>query len=121
MLLGLFLACWLVALLHLVGLLSLAGTLDLGLYPFYGIAAALGWVSGNLYVHGRRALPARARRLLLVVYFLAPPGLLYLLRAMAPAALQAAAPFVALYACAVFAVFFLVPVTLTGTAPTRRR
>jgi hypothetical protein len=117
-LIGLFLASWLGALLGQLSVLALAGSLPLGLYPFYSLAAALGWVAGNVYVHRRRRVPAPLWRRLLLIYLVGPPGILYLVREMAPAADQALAPLVPLLGFAVFGVFFAVPVTL---APPSRR
>lgn len=110
--LGFFFACWSLALLYFVGLIPLAGTLEISLYGLYGLAAAAGWLSGNFYIHRSSKLPRALRRRLLVVYLLGPPGILYLLWAMAPPADQLAAPFVPLYAFGVFVIFFLVPVLL---------
>lgn len=119
-LLGVFLAVWTVALASLVGLLPTAGLLDLSLYQLYGVAAALGWLSGNVYIGRARSVPKPLRRRLLLVYLLGPPGALYLVRSLAPLEVQAQAPFAAIYACGVFFVLFLVPVTLKGSAPTSR-
>ena len=118
-LVGLFVACWLITILDLVGLTPLAGTLDLGLYPLYVTAALAGWLAGNVFVSRARGLARPLRRRLALLYFMGPPGLLYLLRAMAPDAVQHAAPFVPLYAFGVFAVFFSVPVTLRRPLPPR--
>ena len=52
------------------------------------------------------------RRRFLLIYYLGPPAILDLLRAMAPLADQRAAPFVPLYAFGVFSILFLVPVTM---------
>lgn len=106
---GLFFACWLLAGAHGLGLFSLAETLRLGLYPLYTVAAALGWVSGNVYVWRRRRLPRDQRRRAAALWLIGPQGIPALLRAMAPAADQAAAPAVPLYAFAVGAVLFTVP------------
>lgn len=111
---ALFLVAWLGALLGQLRLVPLAGLLDLGLYPLFTVAAALGWVAGNVYLHRRRRSPPAVRRKLFVIYLVGPPGLLYLLRAMAPRAVQQMAPLVPLLAFAVFVVFFLVPITLPG-------
>lgn len=119
-LLGIFLAVWTVALASLVGLLPTDGLLDLSLYQFYGLAAALGWVAGNVYVSRSRSVPEPLRRRLLLVYLLGPPGVLYLVRSLASLNLQVQAPFAAIYASGVFFVFFLVPVTLKGSAPRKR-
>ena len=111
-LIGLFLASWLGALLGQVRVLDLAGTAPLALYPFFSLAAGLGWLAGNVYVHRRRGIPKPLRRRLMLIYLVGPPGILYLVRAMAPAAEQAIAPLVPLLGFAVFSVFFAVPVTL---------
>jgi hypothetical protein len=111
-LLGLFLACWVLRVLSFAGAVSLAGSLPLSLYSFYGVAVALGWGFGILYVVRTRDLPVRTRRLFLLIYYLGPPAVLSLLRGMAPAADQRAAPFVPLWAFGVFSVLFLVPVTM---------
>ncbi len=119
-LLALFSAVWLLAALGLFGLLPLAGSLPLDLHRFYSIAAVLGWLAGNLYVLRRRSLGENFRRRLLLTYVLGPPGVVYLLRALAPATQQAAAPLVPAYAFLVYGIFFLVPVTLRFKAPSRR-
>jgi hypothetical protein len=111
-LLALFLACWLVVVLSLIGVVTLRGNFPLGLYPLYSLASALGWGAGNLYVHRGRRFPDPIRRRVLLVYYLGPQGLIYLLRAMASAADQQAAPLVPLYAFGVFSIFFLVPVKI---------
>ena len=49
-----------------------------------------------------------------LVYLFGPPGVLALLRAMAPGPTQEAAPLVSLYAGIVYAILFLVPVSLKG-------
>jgi hypothetical protein len=111
-LLGLFSACWIVALLELFGALRLAGGWPLSLYGLYGTGAFLGWVAGNVWVQRRRRVARPLARWLLMVYLFGPPSLLYLLRALAPAEHRAAAPLVPLYAFVVYAIFFLVPVSL---------
>lgn len=120
-LLGLFLACWVVVALAVAGVVPLAGSLALTLYPLYAVAAALGFLAGSLYVRRRRGLEAPLRRRLLLIFFFGPTGLLYLLRAMAPTAQQLAAPLVPLYAFGVYSVFFLVPVLLLVPAQAGRR
>lgn len=108
-----FSVVWLVAVLALFGILPLAGLVPLDLYRFYSVAGILGWLTGNIYVLRRRALAGHGfGKRMLLAYLVGPPGLLYLLRAMAPAMTQNAAPFVPVYAFAVYAIFFLVPVTL---------
>ena len=114
-LLGFFFVCWLAALASFVGLLPIAGLLDLGLYQYYGLAAFLGWLAGNVYLQRAQRVPKPLRRRLMLVYLLGPPGLLYLVRALAPLTTQAFAPLAPLYASGVFAIFFLVPLSLKGS------
>ena len=111
-LLALFLACWAIVLLHLVGIVPMAGALDLGMQGIYTVAVAAGWLVGNVYVRRSRGLPRELRRRLQLIYLVGPPGVLALLRAMAPAPVQMAAPLVPLYAGLVYAILFLVPVSL---------
>ncbi|MGD2115039.1 MAG: hypothetical protein PVG07_08300 [Acidobacteriota bacterium] len=106
---GLFLACWVLAGAHGVGLVSLAGALGLSLYQLYGVAAVLGWLSGNIYVQRRRRLPRDQRRRAAALWLVGPQGIPALLRAMAPVGAQAAAPAVPLYAFVVGVIFFGVP------------
>jgi hypothetical protein len=114
-LLGFFFVCWLAALASFVGLLPIAGLLDLGLYQYYGLAAFLGWLTGNVYLQRAQRVPKPLKRRLMLVYLLGTPGFLYLVRALAPITTQAIAPLASLYASGVFAIFFLVPVTLKGS------
>jgi len=118
-LLGLFLVCWGVGVVALLGGLSLAGSLDLSLYAFYSLAAATGWLSGNVYLLRSRGFPSDFRRRLLLVYLVGPPGLLLLVRMMASREAQLAAPIVPSYAMLVCVIFFLVPVTLKGAGQKR--
>lgn len=126
-LLGLFVAAWCLALLSVALGLPLAGLVPLSLYQFYGIAAAAGWLGGNLYVRRARKLPRQIRKRVLLIYLLGPPSLVYLLRTMAPATEQGAAPLVGLWAFVVLTIFFMVPVSLrrslrrTGRASDRYR
>jgi hypothetical protein len=109
---SLFAACWLAAILGAVDVAPLAGTLDLGLYPLYSLAVVAGSAAGNLYAWRAWTLETPARRRLLALCLAGPPGLVTMLRSMAPQASQDAAPFVPLWAFFVFAVFFLVPLTV---------
>lgn len=113
-LVALFLACWSIVLLQMVGVLSMAGTLEMGLRGLYSTAVAVGWLAGNVYVHRSRGLPRELRRRMLLIYLLGPPSLLALLRSMASLDAQLAAPIVPLYASIVFAILFLVPLSLKG-------
>ena len=121
-LLAAFSAAWLLAILASIGLVPLAGMLTLDLYRLYSIAAVLGWVAGNIYVFRSRVVPHdQFRRRLLLSYLIGPPSVVYLLRAMASTTAQQAAPFVPLYSFAVYALFFLVPLTLRATRTPRQR
>lgn len=122
-LLGLFLAAWTVALAAMLGLLPTAGLLNLSFYQLYGVAAFLGWLSGNVFVQRSRRAPRPLRSRLLLIYLLGPPALIYLLRSFAEVTLQAQAPLAAVYACGVYFIFFLVPVTLKGSfgSPSARK
>ena len=113
-LLGLFVVVWSLVLVSVATGLPLAGLAPLSLYQIYGIAGAAGWLGGNLYVQRarNRKLPRMLRRRVLLIYLLGPPSLVYLLRTMAPAEEQGAAPLVAVWASVVLAVFFMVPVSL---------
>lgn len=106
---GLFLACWVLAVAHNLGLVSVSLGLDLSFYRLYAVAAAVGWVAGNVYVLRRRRLPREHRRRAAALWLVGPQGVPALLRAMAPLESQAAAPAVPLYAFGVGAVFFCVP------------
>jgi hypothetical protein len=109
---GVCLGAWLLAAAFLfVPGLAGDGALPPGaLFPF---AAAVGWLAGNVYVQGTRAATALGR-LLLPLYLGGPPGLVWLYWAWVPRAARLANPLAPLWALAVFAVFFLVPVTLRG-------
>lgn len=114
-LVGVFFAAWLVALADQFGYLQLGGLLPLDFYGYYSTAAATGWLSGNLFVARRRARSAAVRRRLLVIYLFGPPSLFYLLRALGGGELRLSL-LTPLVGSAVFAIFFLVPVTLSRTA-----
>jgi hypothetical protein len=112
---SLFAACWLLLFLDLFGVVHLAGTRDLGFYPFYALAVALGSISGNAFVWRMRRLepgPERRTRRALLIHLAGPPGALALLRAFAPEASQAAAPLVPVLGVLVFSVFFVVPLIM---------
>ena len=122
-LLGVFVVAWCLALLSVAAGLPLAGRVPLSLYQLYGIAAAAGWLGGNLYVQRARKLPRVIRRRVLLIYLLGPPSVVYLLRTMAPAVEQRAAPLAGIWAFAVLTIFFMVPVSLrrVGRASDRYR
>ncbi|MEM7582976.1 MAG: hypothetical protein AAF560_06325 [Acidobacteriota bacterium] len=120
-LLAAFSAAWLLAILIGIGLVPLAGTLDLDLYRLYSIAAVLGWVAGNIYVFRSQAVSeARWRKVLLWTYLIGPPSFVYIIRSLAREAVQQAAPLVPIYSFAIYALFFLVPVTLRATRQPRK-
>lgn len=120
-LLAVFSVCWLLVFAAGVGWVSLAGTLSLGLYPLYSLAAALGWIAGNVFLHrAHNGYPPRLRKRLLLSYFLGPPGFFFALRVLAPAEVQQAAPLVPIYGFGVYTLFFMVPLTLRATRATRR-
>ncbi len=124
-----FSAIWLLAILAGLALVPLAGTLDLDLYRLYSIAAVLGWVAGNIYISRAQSLIGatserperrRFRKRLLLSYLIGPLSFVYFLRALAPHAAQKAAPMVPVYGFGVYALFFLVPLTLRATRAPRR-
>jgi hypothetical protein len=88
------------------------GTWDPGFYPYYSLAAAAGWGAGNLYVYRTRDLDEKGRRRFLPGHFLAPLGLILLLKVMLPLNFQRAAPFVGVWAFGVFSIFFSVATKL---------
>jgi hypothetical protein len=111
-LLGIFLACWALRMLSFLRVVSLEGSLPLSLYGYYGVAVTLGWAFGIVYVVRSRDQPARARRLLFLIYLLGPSAILSLLRGMAPFADQRAVPFAPLWAFGAYSALFMVPVTM---------
>ncbi len=121
-LLAAFSICWVLVFSAGVGWISLAGTLSLGLYPLYSLAAAFGWLAGNVFLYrARSGLAPGLRRRLLFSYFIGPPSFLFALRALAPEEAQQAAPLVPIYGFGVYTLFFLVPLTLRATRPARRQ
>ena len=119
---------WTLSLGVVLGFFPLAGLITLDLYRFYSIAAVLGWLSGNVYMLRRRTLGKgeaglavrHPRRMLVTAYVLGPPSVVMLIWALSPSSLQQAAPFVPVYALAMFGLFFLVPVTFGGGRRPRR-
>jgi hypothetical protein len=106
---ALFTACWVAAILGAVEVAPLSGTLDLGLYPLYSLAMVAGSAAGNLYAWRLPRLEGAERRRLLALCVAGPPGLVTMVRGMAPQVVQDAAPLVPVWAFLVFAVFFVVP------------
>jgi len=90
---------------------GLAGLSPVALYPLYTLASALGWGMGNLYVFRTREEHPGVRRILAPLYLLAPPGTLFALWATAREELQIGAPLAPVYACGIYLVLFLVPLT----------
>lgn len=112
---------WLLVILAMLGLVPLAGSLDLDLYRLYSLAAVIGWVSGNIYVfRSRDRGKGSFRRRLLLNYLMGPLSFVYILRTLAPLPVQQAAPLVPLFSFGVYALFFLVPVTLRARRKQRR-
>jgi hypothetical protein len=120
-LLALGLAGWSVSLVSLLGGRSLAGLTPVGLYALYGTASVLGWGLGNLYVARARGEARVIRRVLLSLYLLAPPGVLFALWATARTQLQIGAPLAPVYASGIFGVLFLVPLTFARGGSANRR
>lgn len=115
-----FLICWIVFCVHALVGYPLAGYLRLNLYHLYGLAASGGWLLGNFEVNRERRferkgpdpLPAVTRRRLFFLNFLAPAGVLFLVWSLAPKPVRLDFPMAPIYAAGVFALFFLVPVSL---------
>lgn len=99
---------------------GLAGSLPLGLYPLYSLAAASGWLQGNLYSRRAGSADRNIRPVLFAFYLLVPVGPLFMFRAMAPLAAQQSAPLVPWFCAGIVAVFFFVPVSLRPRTPARR-
>jgi hypothetical protein len=112
-----FCACWLAALLHGIGLVPLADTIRLEPQTLFTLAAIVGWLAGNVYVHRRRTVLRRFHRRLLLLYLVGPPGVFFLLWAMAPEDWQRAVPLAAVYAFGVSSTLFLVPYLLRHWPP----
>ena len=109
---GFFLACWIVFLLDVAGVTELAGLLPLALYPLYSAASAIGWGAGMVYVQLTRKMPKPERRPYFLWSFFTPPGLLFMLRAMAPESFHRAAPLVPFLAFCVYAIIYVVPIAM---------
>ena len=91
----------------------LAGLSPVALYPLYTAASVLGWGLGNLFVARTRGEAGAVRRVLLPLYLLAPPGLLFALWATAREELQLGIPMAPVYASGIYAILFLVPLTFS--------
>jgi hypothetical protein len=109
---GVCLGAWLLAAAFLfVPSLAVGGSLPAN--GLFACGAVAGWLAGNLYVGGTRR-DASLRRMLLALYLGGPPGLVWLYWALVARADRFQNPLAPLWALGVFAVFFLVPVTLRG-------
>ena len=87
--------------------------LPLNLYGLFTFASIFGWVIGNLFVLRMRARPEKEHpRRLLGLYLAAPAGLVALTRAMTSEYWRLGAPLGGLFALAIYAIFFFVPVLL---------
>jgi hypothetical protein len=106
---GLFLACWMVFILEMLGLARLPMLPRLTLTQLYSAASVLGWMAGMIYVQRTRHLAGPLRRRLFLLSFFGPPSLVFLLGSMAR--LQRQAPLVLVWALCVFGIFYLVPVS----------
>ncbi len=106
------LVCWAAALASALVGRPAAGLLPIGLYPLYSLAAALGWLAGNVYVARSGKAAPGVRGVLRLSYLVGPPGLLFLLWELVPTLLQRAALLAPIYAYGVYVVFYFVPVTL---------
>jgi len=107
------LVAWVTGLAGFLDLIPLAGGLTLGLYSYYSLAVALGWICGNVYIWRCRLQAGRQwRGRLLLIYLLGPPSMLFLLRSLAVKAVREAAPLAATWALGVYVILFFVPVTL---------
>ena len=110
------LSAWCVSLVALLAGRGLAGLTPMGLYPLYGSASVLGWGLGNLYVARTRGEVRALKRILLPVYLLTPPGVLFLMWATASVTLQFGIPLAPVYASGIFVILFLVPVTFARSS-----
>lgn len=88
-----------------------AATTPISLYPLYTAASAVGWGLGNLFVARTRGEGRAVRRVLMPLYLIAPSGLLFALWSTARIELQIGVPMAPVYACGIYGVLFLVPVT----------
>jgi hypothetical protein len=120
-LLGFFIACWIVFFAVALSGYPLSGAIAMDLYQLYGIAALVGWLSGNIFVQRSQRWERRSRQRVLLIFLLSPGGLYYLLWALGSELDRSGAPFAPLYAFAVSGILFLVPVTLRGSFSGRTR
>lgn len=112
---GLFVVGW-----GWAGAIELSGAwpgFSISLYQLFGAAATGGWLSGNVWLwRARRELATRAT---FFVLFAGPPGYLAVLARAVPVGPGESGDHLGLVATGVFAMLFLVPVTL-GRLPRGR-
>jgi hypothetical protein len=116
------LAAWALALLVAADVVDLSDRLFLSPRQLFAIAAALGWVCGNILVQRVRGFDSGMTRRFWALYFFGPPGMLYLLRALAPRLQQDGdvVNFIPLLSFFVYAALFFVPVVLRSKEPQLR-
>jgi len=114
---GIFVGAWLLAAAFLLTNAPRAGA-SLPTRGFFPAAVAVGWLAGNFYVAGSRGR-RELRRTLLALYLGGAPGLLWLYWSLVPLDQRLASSISPLLALGIFALFFLVPVSLRGF-PRRR-
>jgi len=105
------LLAWPVAALFLLGRGPWRGLYSASLYQYFAFASILGWVAGNLCVLRRRGAPPDWAKRLVWLYLFCPPAILFLARGLAATPEQLRAPFAPLYAVAVYAIFFALPLS----------
>ena len=106
-----FVLCWLVFAINALAGYPAGGILKLGLYPLYSLAVASGWILGNIYVQRTAGQSRTSRRRLFWSLLLSASGLFFLLWSLQSTAARQAVPLAAVFAYAIFALFFLVPVS----------
>lgn len=105
-------ACWLLGTIRAFGLLPALPQLAPRIYVLYSLAAALGWLLGNLHLRRRGRLEPAQRRWSRMIFLFGPPGVSYVLWTLHPAEVLYAAPLIPLFALAIYLIFFAVPVLL---------
>lgn len=106
-----FFVLWVVALSATLGLVTPPRPFTISLRVYFALAAATGWLAGNVYVQRTRGVPGKVRRRLVWAYLAGPPALTYVVWEMQSDAVRNAAPLAPVWATAVMLIFFLVPVT----------
>lgn len=106
---------WMFSLGALFGLIHLEDLIAISLYQYFGSAAVLGWLFGNVYAYRLRRQPGKRARSAIWGYLLTPPGLIYLLHAANDSELQSQVPLAPIFALMVFVSIFSVPAILGRT------